>query len=313
MAARIWQRGGERPVDGVLTFTPALLTRLLKVVGPTRVPGYPDIVTAANVDSRVEYYVHGEASLGKIPSQRKEFLSDLARAVLDRTLHAPPSELPHLGEALSSSLVRREASVWSNKPDVQAAIAGLGWDGALPNQPGDFYADAEFAFESKNGRHLLRTFDHAVVLSQDGSGSSSTTMVVRDTVPYVPYINFDSHAYITPYGPQDGVLLPTSDPMDASQADLAGHPSGGWLRSAPPLGQATLRVGWQAPNLLLRRSDGLWLYRLIWLPQPGHSGDVLNLRVALPAGWKWRGTAPPRSVNLSGPYTGEWLVQPGGS
>jgi hypothetical protein len=313
LAARIWQRGREKPVDGVLTFTPALLTRLLAVVGPTKVPGYPDTVTAATVDSRVEYYVHGEASVGKGATARKEFLSELAHAVLDRTLHAPPSKLTDLGKALSVSLSRREASVWSNNPDVQAAIAGLGWDGALPNEPGDFYADAEFAFASKNGRHLLRTFDHQVVLSKDGSGSSSTAMVERDTEPYDQKYNQEAHAYITPYGPQGGVLLATADPSDAGQASLAGHPSAGWLRDAPPLGEFTLKVGWQAPNLLLRRSDGLWLYRLTWLPQPGHSGDVLNLHVTLPAGWKWRGAAPPRSVNLSGPYTGEWLVQPAGS
>lgn len=312
LAARIWQRGGERPVDGVLTFTPALLTRLLAVLGPTKVPGYPDIVTSATVDRRVEYYAHGEASVGKDSAQRKEFIGSLAHAVLDATLHAPSAKLADLGKAMAASLRQREASVWSRRPDVQAAAAGLGWDGALPATVGDFYADAEFAFASKNGRHLLRTFDHTVVLAADGSGSSDTVLVERDAEAFVPGYNIDSHAYITPYGPQGGVLLPSSDPADATEATLTGHPTAGWLRTALPLGQTQLHVGWQSPDLLLRRSDGTWEYRLTFLPQPGHASDVLHLRVALPAGWRWSAAGPPSSVALTGPFSGSWLVTPRG-
>jgi hypothetical protein len=307
LAARIWQRGGEERVDGVVTFTPVLLTRLLAVVGPTRVPGYRDVVTDATVDSRLEFYVHGEASIGKDSATRKEFVGALAHAVLDRALHAPPAKLPDLGRALAAALSHREAAIWSRTADVQKAIEGLGWDGALPDASGDFYADTEFAFASKNGRHLLRTFDHTVTLAPDGSGLSDTTMVLRDTAPYTPGSNIDSHAYITPYGSQGGALLPSSDVADQAEASIAGHPTAGYLRTAQPLGQTRLHVGWQAPDLMLRRSDGTWEYRLTWLPQPAHRGDVLRLEVKLPAGWRWLHGAPPAVVALDGPYRGHWV------
>lgn len=308
-AAAMWQRGGEAPLDGVLTFMPGMLVRLVGRLEPVRVPGYPDVLTAANIDERLEHYSHGPGARGKSNAERQEFIGDLAHVLLDRVLDAPTDELPDLLRAVSTGLIAGEGALWSRSAAVQTALRELGWDGSFPTAQGDFYADAEFALASKNGRALRRTFDHSVSLSADGSGASDTVMLLRNTMPYRPGINIDSSAYLTPYGPRGALLDPASDKPDGNEPPLAGHPTAGWLRAALPLGTTGLHVRWQAPELAVRRPDGSWDYRLTWLPTPGHRGDVLNLSVTLPEGARWIGAPPPQRVTLYGPFRGEWRFE----
>lgn len=307
-AVRIWRSGGEPDVDGVVTFTPRLVERLLAVLGTVQVPGYPEPVTAGTVDALLEKYVHSQESRGR--ADRKDFVGDLAVVVLERSLDAPGSQLPDLLRALDTTMTRAEAAVWSARPPVQEALGVLGWDGALPETTGDFYADAAYALASKNGRSLLRTYDHVVRLRPDGSGTAATTTVVRNPRPLDRYANPGAPHYVTPYGPAGAVLADGSDPPDGAEPDVAGHPSAGWLRLAPPLGQSRLHVVWDAPVLAVPLSDGTWEYRLHWRPLAGHRGDVLRLQVELPAGWDWLGAAPPAQVELDGPFTGRWLLSP---
>jgi hypothetical protein len=309
LAADLWRRGGEKPVNGVLSLEPSVLSRLVAVFGSVAVPTYGETVTAATVQQRIDYYAHGAAAIGKTDTQRKDFIAALAHAVLARMLGAHGSQWVDCALALRSGFGQREAMVWSADAKVQAGLARLGWDGALPATTGDFYADAEFEFAAKNGSGLHRIFDHQVTLKPDGSGISATTMTLHNTYDAKHYANPDSLSYITPYGPIGGVLdTAHSDPTDATEPSLAGHPTAGWVRSAAPLGSTTLTVSWTVTSVATPLGNGTWAYRLTWLPQPGHAGDVLQLHVALPQGWRWKSSAPPTTITLVGPYSRVWLI-----
>jgi hypothetical protein len=305
-AAAMWSRGGEPAVDGVVTFMPALLVRLVTELGEVRVPGYPDVLNGDNVDARIEYYTHGAGVQGRSGAPRKAFVAELAPVVLNRLMRAPADQLPDLLSALSAGLTAGEGAMWSRSDPVQAALEGLSWDGSFPSADGDFYADVAFAFAAKNGRGLHRTFEHSVALTADGSGMSDTVMVLRNSLPYQARSNESSQAYVTPYGPRGGLRDLASDPPDRTEPDLDGHPTAGWFRSARPMGATRLHVRWQAPGLAVPRDDGTWDYRLTWVPTPGHLGDTLDLSVSLPPGARWIGAPPPRQVRLQGAFRGSW-------
>jgi hypothetical protein len=309
LAAELWQRGGEKPVDGVLTFTPALLTRLIAALGSVRVADYPDVVTAVNVAELLEHYTHREAVRGLDTTVRKEFIAHLAQAVLQTAVNAPAVKLPNLAEAFGAGLDSQEAALWLTASSRHADLAALGWEGAFQSRAGDYFADAEFAFVSKNGRGLRRTFDHRVTLNPDGSGTSQTVLTIRNTLPFEGGdYNDNPIYYLTPYGPRGGALGSASDEPDSDQPPLLGHPSAGWLRTVPALSSASLKVAWDAPNLALERSDGRWEYRLTWIPTAGHSGDTLLLHVALPPGWRWQQSSPPAEVRLDRPMVEKWII-----
>lgn len=308
LAAELWAKGGEEPVDGAISLTPEFLSRILAVLGPVDVPQYGETINAANVVERTDFYTH------RVPvpeADRKDFLAVLADVVMRRVLDAPASSWEELGQAGAAGLDAREAMVWSADDDVATAAARREWDGALPEAEGDFFYEADFEYVAKNGRGLRRTFDHDVEVRPDGSARIITDITIANTEPFDERLNIDSFSYVSVYGPQGAVLDETaSDEPVALEAPLSGHPGAGWLIAAEPLSEAALRVVWDVPQLIVPQTDGTWAYRLRWMGLPAHTGDVLNLKVRLPPGWRWRGSAPPERFDLVDEVQGSWVLGP---
>ncbi len=309
LAAELWERGGEDPVEGALSLTPEFLARILKVVGPVEVPEYSETVTAKNVIERTDFYTHrAEVPEGR---DRKDFLAVLADIVVQRLLAAPASSWGELGQAAAEGFDAREAMVWSTDGDVADAVARREWDGVLPQAAGDFFFQAEFEYSAKNGRGLERTYGHQVELRPDGSGRVTTDITIANTQPFDPSFNIDSLSFITIYGPEGAVVdQAASDPGGSLEEPLAGHPGAAWVRAAEPLGETTLKVVWDVPDLAQRRDDGTWAYQLRWMSLPGHTGDIVNLVVTPPEGWQWQGPAPPERVELDDELVGTWVLTP---
>ena len=303
LAVDLWERAGLEPIDGVASFTPAFLARLLAVLGPVTVPGYDERVTSENVIERFDHYTELEEA-GDF-TEKKGFVAELGDVVFDRLVKGPSSSWRPLAEVVGEGFAAREAMVWSRHPAVAPTLAERGWDGAFPESRGDFFYNAEFSYAAKNGRGLRRTFDHHVLLREDGSARITTTVRVRNTEEPGRY-NVGSLSYVTLYGPEGGAVQADADPPISTEPPLKGHPGAGYFVDASPGGEAVTRVVWDAPGIARRGSDGRWRYSLLWLRVPDHTGDVLNLRVTLPEGWRWKGAGPPSRVELTEDVRGSW-------
>jgi hypothetical protein len=302
LAARLWRRGGEAPVDGVISVTPDLVARVLKVLGPVRVHGYARTVTSANVVAVLDDVTHRspEARSG----HRKRFVSRIAHEIMRRAQAGGSTRVPALARALVRGLDADEALMWSRDPIVQRTVIARGWDGSLPRTRGDFFYDGEFSYPAKNGRELRRRFEHDVRLRGDGSARISTTITIRNS----NRLGYPYNSYTTLYGPAGARLAAGSDPPIAAESPIAGHPAAGWLLRAVAWGSTSVRVVWDVPHLLHRRPDGKLVYRLVWMRVPLHRGDVLRLHVTPPRGWRWAHRGPPRVSRLRRDLRGAWAL-----
>jgi hypothetical protein len=309
LAADLWKKGGETPVDGVVSVTPGFLARLLAVLGPVEVPSYHETVSTANVVERFDFYTRQVETKATTNAVRKDFVAELAQIVMTRLLSAPASQWDLLAQAIGTAFDQREALVWSSDESVAAAAASRGWDGAIPSGAGDFFFGAEFHYRTKNGRGLQRTYDHHIDLRADGSGQVTTNMTIDNPEPLRP-LNDQTIIYITAYGPQGAALHGSSDPPVMIEPPVAGHPAAGWFRGSAPLSKTTLKVVWDVPHLASRNPDGSWTLDFYWRRLPDHAGDVLNLTVTLPSGWTFEGARPPPSVNLERDVIASWKITP---
>ena len=302
LARRLWRRGGETPVDGVVSFTPDLVARVLAVLGPVRVPGYGPAVTSHDVVARLDRYTHRPARARG--ADRKRFVALLAER-LTRRMSATTRRWPALARALAVGLGAREGMAWSSDRPVQRALAERGWAGTLPAVRGDFFYDAEFSYPAKNGRELRRTYGHDVELRADGSARVATTVQIRNA----NRLGYPLSTYATLYGPTGARLDRTySDVPTGTEPAIGGHPGAGWLLAARAWGTTGMRVAWNVPRLLARRPDGTLEYRLTWLRVAAHAGDILRLTVAPPPGWHWKGSAPPRTIPLRRDVRRTWVL-----
>ena len=309
LAAQLWAKAGEAPVDGVLSVTPGFLAKVLAVVGPVQVPSYGETVDATNVRERFDFYTRQNEAKVVTDTVRKAFVAELAQAVMAQLLAAPASQWDLIAQAVGQAFDARQAMAWSTDPDVAADLAQRGWDGALPVAAGDFFYGAEFQYETKSGGGLRRTYDHSVDLHADGSATVTTTVTIRNPQPRSPF-NDASVIYLTAYGPQGATLDPASDKPVATDAGIAGHPAASWFTGAGPLSQATVKVVWDVPKLAQPVAGGGWELPLRFMGVPDHTGDTLNLHVNLPPGWRWRGAAPPPSVSLDADVRVSWTAGP---
>lgn len=310
LAAEIWNAAGEPHVDGVVSFTPAFLARILGVLGPVRVEDFGETVDQTNLVDRFDFYTAQLDVDANAATTRKAFVSSLADVVMQRLLAAPSSQWQALATAMGQSFATREAMAWSSDPQVEATIVTRGWDAALPKASGDFFYDAEFSYLAKIDRRLQRTFDHHVQLRADGSALITTTMTLANN--HDPGdLNPGSLSYVTFYGPEGAVLDPSSDKAASSEPAVAGHPAAGWFVNAEPHGKATLRVVWNVKGVVQKGPHGARQYSLTWLRIPDHTGDVLNLRVDLPPGWTWDGPGPSSHFDLDKDAKGTWTMVPG--
>lgn len=308
LAHDLWNGSGEAPVDGVVSFTPAFLARILDVLGPVWVEDYGETIDSENVIDRFTFYTERLEIDPLADIARKGFLSSLAEVVIGRLLAAPSKSWQELAEALGEGFTAREAMAWSTDANVMSALTNRRWDGTLPRTDGDFFYNGDFSYVSKASRGLQRTFDHHVQLRPDGSARITTTLTMVNTRPS-GVLNPNALSYVTVYGPEGAKLdAGSSDPPRSEEPALAGHPAHGWFLNAPPYGRATLKVAWEVDSLLLDGPGRSRVYTLTWLRVPDHTGDVLNLRVDLPEGWQWRDEGPPPTVDLDADIKASWTM-----
>ncbi len=305
LAARLWERGGEAPVQGVVSFTPAFLGRILSVVGPVRVEAFGETVSAENLVERLDYYTH---LLPPEPGEdRKEFIAELAKELMPKLFGVQASKWEALAKVLGQAFAGREAMVWSTDTEVAEILGQRGWDGSVPARAGDFVLPAEFEYANKNGRELRRTYDHHVELNADGSADVTTVLTLVNPEP-PSSLNLESTTYVTMYGPAGAELGKGSDPLGIPEIEVSGHPGVGWFRPVSAQSQTTVTVVWNVPNMVETTADGDRAYSLLWMRHPDHTGDVLKLTVDLPEGWRWAGAAPPAEASLDKDLIGTWAI-----
>lgn len=304
-ALTLWQKGGEMAADGVVSFTPQFLARVLAVTGPVSVPSFNETVNSGNALAKVDFYTH---VVDPKPGQnrKKEFLSPLGQAVMAKLLDAPPAQWRGLGVAVGQAFSARELLVWSRDGTIQSTLTQRGWDGAFPSAEGNFFFDSEFEYGAKNGRGLKRMFDNHVTLQADGSAQVTTTIRIANTEG-PGEANNKVLTYYTLYGPDDAVVdAAASDPPFSPEPALAGHPAAGWFRTVIANSTGTIKVVWSVPALAQRLSDGSWQLPIRWMHIVDNTGDTLRVTVDLPPQAHWVGPAPQTQWTLDHDITAVW-------
>jgi hypothetical protein len=82
LATDLWERGGEEPVDGVFTVTPAFLADVLGVLGPVEVPEYGETVTAESLIERFDLHTELVEEGQETNVERKAFVAALTEVVV---------------------------------------------------------------------------------------------------------------------------------------------------------------------------------------------------------------------------------------
>jgi hypothetical protein len=304
---------GER-LDGVLLADPFALAALMRITGPSDVPGLDVTLTADDV---VPFTANEAYALLSEPEARKRLLGAVAERVVDRFLEGGDLEAGDL-RALARTAGAGHLLVYSEDPAVQSALERTGAGGALPEGDGDLLAVVE---NSSGGNKVDfyedRSVTYEVWLRADGSAQGTVTVRLDNHAPtgglpkYVlgPYQDFseagESAQIMSLYcGP--GCRLERAE-LDGQQVGVGagselGHPFFREDFRTPSGGTSELVLTWYLPAAWEGGSLG-GTYRLRLVDQPTIRADSVRVIVHLPEGMNLDGSTP---AMVGGEGTATW-------
>ncbi|HQO11217.1 MAG TPA: DUF4012 domain-containing protein, partial [bacterium] len=190
-----YEKSGGPTVDGVISFTPDVLSDLLKITGPIDMQAeYGLTIDADNFWDLIQATVEKEnlikthpeevADLPDSPkNQPKKIIGDLMAEIIDRLPRILTFEnLPLLITALEKNLSSKNIMLYFSDPLLQAKAARYGFDGAMLPSQHDYLLIAHTNIAGqKSDRKMLDEVKHSVQILSDRSLIDTLTITRTHT------------------------------------------------------------------------------------------------------------------------------------
>lgn len=294
-------------LDGVITADPFALSALLRVTGPTVVPGLKVHVDAANV---VAFTTNRAYALFRDAPTRKRVLGSVAKGVFERFLRKRRIGLGRL-KILANAASEGHVLIYSNDASMEAGLARTGLGGTLGAAPGDFFSVVvNSSAGDKVDYFQERNLTYSVDLGSGGSAVASADVQLTNHAPtsgqprYVigPILSNlqagDSVPLVHMYCGTDCQLIRAmrnGAPVDlTSGTDLGHHFYQDYFKI--PSGQmGDLRITLGLPHVWEGNNSG-GTYRLTFLNQTTINPTRLRVEVRVPSGMHIAGTSDSMQV-----------------
>ena len=125
-------------MEGVISLTPTVVERLLKIIGPLDLSaGYGLTFDSDN------FWLETQKLAEQKPSetnQPKKIIGDLMnKLIAELPLRLTKDNLPSLLKALEQSLDDKNILFYFSDQELETKVSELGWDGGLKDAAGDYY------------------------------------------------------------------------------------------------------------------------------------------------------------------------------
>jgi hypothetical protein len=241
LAMQVFQEEGGGPVDGDISFTPALISHVLDVTGPIRVPEYHETITAKNLEDKLHYYQQNQQAI-QVQRQktgtnnaatRKAFTSLLGKILLDKVRHLSIKQLMSVMQLAVKDIQSHDLEIYFSDPQAEAWLVAHGYaDGmdSFAKQDGFMVVQSNISI-SKASQYVHTTEQDNVTLDAQGGATHNLTITL-DYKQTGPVYGYDTYAdYIRVYAPPNAQLL-SGDGFDTGKplcgpVGTGGGPGGG--------------------------------------------------------------------------------------
>jgi len=296
------ESGDQGPIDGVVGINFLTLERLLEVLGPVPIERYEVTVDSENVTATTLIITHPEA-LRPWETHRYDFVSYLAEAIIERALTVDPSRWAALLTALQELGEEKNLLFYSPDPEVQEAVAELGFDGRVREWEGDYLMAVDASVRSTKLNLVVKpSIEMTVRLDRYGNAHNTVALTyvndyfawARGQDPRLAKLVIGGGS-LPLYGDYLQLLVPErSREVQVRKDGRRGSLEASWKEGGKahlgiylllPIGEEKgLSVSYVAPYVVDTTQRPL-AYRLLVQKQPGTRSIPLRVRVELPQGY----------------------------
>jgi nucleoside-diphosphate-sugar epimerase len=299
----------SRQVDGVIAINLNVVQGILRALGEVEVTDFDEKINADNLFQKAEY--HAETGFFPGSTQKKDFLGNLTRVLLERMKTASALEQLKLGQAVYNSLEGKDLMVYLNEADLEKTISALSWEGSLRQinclDPatlclGDYLMLVEANLGvNKANFYLKRNLATQVKIGPEGEIEESLKIDYLNGSPLQARSGGVYKNYLRIYVPLGSALtqVKVNGVVLAEEKIELGIASGktyfGFLVEVPASEKQTVEVTYQPPFKVKKGEEIDYLF--FWQRQSGSYPSRLSLKIDLPQGASILKTNPvPKSV-----------------
>ncbi len=236
LAMQVYQDEGGGPVDGDISFTPVVISHILSVIGPIKVPEYNETITAQNLEDRLHYYQQDPVAIALQQQKtgthnaatRKAFTTLLGKLLLDKVRHLPIPTLLKIAQNATKDIQSRDLEIYFTNPQAEAWLAAHGYSGGMSTfskQDGFMVVQANISI-SKASQYVHTTYQDNISLDAQG-GATHTLTITLDYQQKGPVYGQNTYAdYIRVYAPANAVFQ-GGDGFDTGKPLCNGPPAPG--------------------------------------------------------------------------------------
>lgn len=163
-----YEKTGGPTVDGIITLTPEVLARTLRLVGSVSMPEYGVTIDAENYMPIIQEEV--EENYDREENNPKKILGDLTESLLRHFLSFDhPKETWELGATLAGLLNEKHILLYSRHPEIEQLIKGAGWSGDVLDASHDYLSVIHTNINGyKTDGVIEETIEHEAEIRSDG-------------------------------------------------------------------------------------------------------------------------------------------------
>lgn len=219
----------KHQVDGVIVFSPFLISRVIAATGPIYVPEYNETITAQNFESRLHYYqldnvgIRKEEIVEHVESPdiaRKLFTGRLTKLLMDKVKHAQTNDLIGIAHEMLHALKTRDLQVFVTNTQIENLL--VKYDAAAVMDRSTTH-DGLFVVQTNvsanKGSQYVRTSMHDTV-TLDANGGATHALQIRLVYHMIDQVYGPDtyHDYVRVYVP------PTSKFLGGNGFEQLGQP-----------------------------------------------------------------------------------------
>lgn len=204
-----YEKTGGPTVDGVVTLTPTVMQKLLRVIGPIALPQYGLVVDAENFIPVIQEQV--EVKYDKELNEPKKVLHDMTQVLFERVFSLQERATSHrIAEALIDGLNEKHMLMYMRHPETQKLIDEVGWSGRVLETGKDYLSVIHSNINGyKTDGVIDESIRHQAKIEDDGSIVNTVTITRTHKGGDTPYewwnkVNAD---YLRVYVPKGSELI----------------------------------------------------------------------------------------------------------
>lgn len=201
-----YRKSGGSTVDGVITFTPDVIEKMLALTGPIEMPEYDVIVTAENFYDITQVQAERKFDDTK---ESKKFIADLTPRLLNNLFDGRVENFLPVLQIFYSALSQKDMLVYFNDEFLQSEMAALGWTGAVRSASKDYLMVVDTNINGgKTDGVIDETIQHQAAIQADGSIIDTVEIIrVHRGSSNDQFANVNNWDYLRTYVPAGSRLL----------------------------------------------------------------------------------------------------------